>query len=89
MTTPPAADHPSQSEVDLELDCREMRCPMPVIELARHLADVEVGGTIGVAATDVAARVDVPAWCRMRDQEYVGEQMAADGVPVYVVKRAS
>ena len=77
------------TEVDLELDCRGMRCPMPVIELARHLADVEVGGTIGVVADDVAARVDVPAWCRMRGQEYVGEEVAADGVPRYLVRRLS
>ena len=76
-------------DLDLELDCRGMRCPMPVIELARRLEDVGVGGTIGVAATDVAARVDVPAWCRMREQEYVGEAVAADGVPVFVVRRRS
>jgi tRNA 2-thiouridine synthesizing protein A len=76
-------------DLDLELDCRGMRCPMPVIELARRLGDVGVGGTIGVAATDVAARVDVPAWCRMREQEYVGEDVAADGVPVFVVRRRS
>lgn len=75
--------------IDLELDCREMLCPMPIIELARHLEDVAVGGTIGVAATDVAARVDVPAWCRMREQEYAGEQVADDGVPVFVVRRRS
>ena len=79
MSTPP--------DLDLELDCRGMRCPMPVIELARRLEDVGVGGTIGVVATDVAARVDVPAWCRMREQEYVGEDVAADGVPVFVVRR--
>jgi tRNA 2-thiouridine synthesizing protein A len=72
---------------DLVLDCRGMRCPMPVIELARRIGDVPVGGTVGVAATDVAARVDVPAWCRMREQEYVGEQVADDGVPVFVVRR--
>ena len=75
--------------VDLELDCREMRCPMPVIELARHLEDVAVGATIGVVTTDVAARVDVPAWCRMRQQESVGERVADDGVPVFVVRRSS
>ena len=75
--------------VDLELDCRGMRCPMPVIELARRLEDVEVGSTIGVVATDVAARVDVSAWCRMRGQEYVGEAVAADGVPIFVVRRRS
>ena len=51
----------------LELDCRTMMCPMPVIELARHLADVEVGGLIAVVALDRAAAVDVPAWCRMKE----------------------
>lgn len=74
---------------DLELDCRTMRCPMPIIELARHLEDVEVGQLIGVVAHDVAARVDVPAWCRLRAQEYVGEDTAADGAPRFVVRRAS
>lgn len=69
------------------LDCRGMPCPRPIIELARHLADVPVGGVLGVASDDVAARHDVPAWCRMRDQEYAGEQDAPDGVPVYLVRR--
>ena len=77
----------SALDVDLELDCRELRCPMPVIELAKHLADVDVGQTIGVVTSDVAAGSDVPAWCRMREQEYVGEDVADDGVPRFVVRR--
>ena len=75
--------------VDLELDCRGLRCPLPVIELARRLGEVPVGGTVGVVATDLAARVDVPAWCRMREQEYVGEDAVADGTPRFVVRRRS
>jgi TusA-related sulfurtransferase len=74
---------------DLELDCRGLRCPLPVIELGRRLADVPVGGTIAVVATDLAARVDVPAWCRMRAQEYLGEDVAPDGTPRFVVRRVS
>ncbi len=73
----------------LELDCRELLCPLPIIELARHLADVPVGGLLAVVATDAAARHDVPAWCRMRGQEYVGEDTAADGAPRFVVRRLS
>lgn len=76
-------------DADLELDCRGMLCPLPVIELGRHVTDVPVGGTIAVLATDVAARVDVPAWCRMRAQEYVGEDAADDGTPRYLVRRLS
>lgn len=75
--------------VDLELDCRGMRCPMPVIELGRRWSEAPVGGVVGVVTSDVAARVDVPAWCRMRGQEYVGEDSAADGTPRHLVRRVS
>jgi len=72
---------------DLLLDCRGMLCPRPIIELARHLGDVPVGGILGVASDDIAAATDVPAWCRMREQDYVGAENAEDGVPVYQVRR--
>jgi TusA-related sulfurtransferase len=74
---------------DLELDCRDQVCPLPVIELARRIGEVEVGQVVAVVADDSAARVDVPAWCRMRGQEYVGEQAADDGTPAYLVRRLS
>jgi TusA-related sulfurtransferase len=73
--------------VALELDCRDMPCPMPVIELARHVGDVGVGELLAVVARDPAAGVDVAAWCRMKAQEYVGADSADDGAPRYVVRR--
>ena len=66
-----------------------MVCPRPIIELAKALPGVAVGETLAVVADDPAARHDVPAWCRMRGQEYVGEEVADDGVPRYVVRRVS
>ena len=67
-----------------------MRCPLPVIELARHLGDVAVGDAVAVRRRRRRGRaVDVPAWCRMRGQEYVGEDTADDGAPRYVVRRLS
>ena len=72
---------------DMELDCRGLLCPRPIIELARHIADVPVGAVIGVVSDDAAAAHDVPAWCRMRGQEYVGADTAADGVARYLVRR--
>ena len=47
-------------DVALELDCRDLPCPMPVIELARHLADVEVGQHLGVGEQDHPAPVLLP-----------------------------
>ncbi len=42
---------------------------------------------MAVVADDPAARYDVPAWCRMRQQEYLGEERADDGTPRYLVRR--
>ena len=71
----------------LVLDCRGQRCPMPVIELARRITDIAVGEVVRVIADDPAAKVDIPAWCRMRGHEYVGET-ADDGTPAYDVRRS-
>jgi TusA-related sulfurtransferase len=72
-----------------ELDCRGQICPRPIIELAKALPAIAVGEQLAIIADDPAARHDVAAWCRMRGQEYVGEEVTADGVPRYVVRRIS
>ena len=58
---------------DVVLDCLGRPCPVPVIELARAVAAAEPGTLVEVLSDDPAARLDVPAWCRMRGQEYLGE----------------
>ena len=66
----------------LTLDVLGRLCPAPIIELARHIGDVAVGETVEVLADDPAAALDIPAWCEMRDQEYLGRPGAA-----YLVRR--
>jgi TusA-related sulfurtransferase len=73
--------------IALVVDCRDDACPLPVIALARHLEEVAVGEVLAVLAHDPAARVDVPAWCRMRGHEFVGTDLSADGVPRHSVRR--
>lgn len=70
----------------LVVDALGKLCPLPVIELAKVIGDVPVGGTVRVLADDEAARLDIPAWCEMRGQEYVGEEPAERGT-AYVVRR--
>jgi TusA-related sulfurtransferase len=74
-------------DIDSELDCRGLVCPLPVIRLANAVGDVAVGRTLAVVADDPAARPDIAAWCRMRGHEYVGEDRAEDGVARFVVRR--
>ena len=60
----------------LVLDCRGQRCPLPIIALARQIGNVGPGEVVRVLADDPAAANDVPAWCRMKGQEYLGSPEA-------------
>lgn len=60
------------------IDARQLRCPLPVIELAKAARDVPPGTTLTVLATDPAARHDVPAWARLRGHTLVEITPAAD-----------
>jgi cysteine desulfurase len=57
---------------ELTVDTLGRLCPVPVIELAKVIGSVPVGGVVTVLSDDEAARQDIPAWCRMRGQEYLG-----------------
>ena len=68
----------------LTLDCRGMRCPRPIIEIARRIGEVEVGGLVELLADDPATTPDLAAWCRMRGQELV-----SSAAPRFLVRRLS
>ncbi|MET9521775.1 cysteine desulfurase/sulfurtransferase TusA family protein [Streptomyces coeruleorubidus] len=84
----PAASEVARDEDELVVDSLGKRCPIPVIELAKVIGDVPVGGLVRVLADDEAARLDIPAWCEMRGHEYVGEEPADRG-SMYVVRRVT
>ncbi|MGK5628376.1 cysteine desulfurase/sulfurtransferase TusA family protein [Streptomyces sp. URMC 123] len=80
----PAAEPDSPA---LTVDALGKRCPIPVIELAKVIGDVPAGAVVAVLSDDEAARLDIPAWCEMREQEYLGER-AVPGGTAYLVRRA-
>jgi tRNA 2-thiouridine synthesizing protein A len=66
----------------LSLDCRGMKCPRPVIEVARRITEVNVGSVLQLLADDPAAGPDLAAWCRMR-----GQTLVASDPPRFIVRR--
>lgn len=69
-----------------EVDARGLACPMPVIELARAINEVAVGARVRLVATDPAAVVDVPVWCRMQ-RHRLHDRATADGVATFEIER--
>ncbi|TVL90946.1 cysteine desulfurase/sulfurtransferase TusA family protein [Streptomyces sp. SAJ15] len=77
---------PEAAADEFVVDSLGKRCPIPVIELAKVIDDVPVGGVVVVLSDDDAARLDIPAWCAMRGHDYLGETAAERGT-AYRVRR--
>ena len=70
--------------IGLSLECRGMKCPRPIIEMARRIGDVRIGALVELLADDPAAGPDLAAWCRMR-----GQTLIAADPPRFLVRRES
>lgn len=75
---------PVPSEEPVVVDARGLRCPLPVIRLARVAAELPMGSEVVVRSTDPAAAHDVPAWARMRGHEVIGSERTDDELRVRV-----
>jgi tRNA 2-thiouridine synthesizing protein A len=71
---------------DAQLDCFGLLCPMPVIQAAKKIKELRVGEVLEVLATDEGIIADMPAWCRMSGQEYLGQEKDGDTYRVFVRK---
>ena len=54
----------------MELDCRGMRCPLPIIYLAKELKKLHPGEEIVLRSDDPATEPDLRAWSRMTGHHY-------------------
>ncbi len=61
-----------------------------MIELAKRIVRVPIGGTVRVLADDPAARLDIPAWSELREHSYLGAQPVPEqggSAVAYLVRR--
>jgi len=53
------------------LDCRNMNCPMPIVELSKAARTLERDDVLEVLATDLAFKMDLEAWLRRTGHECI------------------
>jgi tRNA 2-thiouridine synthesizing protein A len=51
------------------IDCRGLKCPLPVLKLEKRIEAAAPGTALVVLATDPMAKVDIPLYCRQRGHE--------------------
>jgi len=64
FTTPPDDACPDAEHIDLEIDARGLRCPLPILRTKKALAQLQSGQTLRVLTTDPHALRDFQAFCR-------------------------
>jgi tRNA 2-thiouridine synthesizing protein A len=57
------------SENTTLLDCRGLRCPLPVLKMEKALPRLAPGATLVVLATDPMAKIDIPLYCRQHGHD--------------------
>jgi tRNA 2-thiouridine synthesizing protein A len=55
----------------IEIDARGLRCPQPIIELGKSIAELSMGEQIKLLSDDPATEPDLRAWVRMTGNDYV------------------
>jgi tRNA 2-thiouridine synthesizing protein A len=73
-------------EIDVDLDVRQLACPLPILRAKRSLAQMSSGQTLKVTATDKEAPKDFEVFCRQTDNELLSSSVQ-DGEFVFVIRR--
>lgn len=68
------------------LDCRGLKCPLPVLKLEKRLDETASGAQFVVLATDPMARIDIPLHCRQHGHACTVSE--ADGVLRFAIVHA-
>ena len=57
---------------DEVLDCVALACPMPIFKTATKINAMKPGQVLEVQADDDGIEKDMPAWCKLTGNEYLG-----------------
>ena len=58
------------------IDCRGLKCPLPVLQTEKRLASMKAGARVTVLATDPIAKIDIPLFCTQNGHGY---EMSVEG----------
>ena len=73
-------------EVDLTIDAKGQKCPMPVLLTSRGIKKLEPGQIMLLEATDGGSRSDIPSWAKDTGNELL-EASHENGVYRYLIRK--
>ena len=78
---------PKDIKPDFVIDCVGLACPMPIFKTSNKIKEMQSGQVLEVQADDDGIEKDMPAWCKMTGNEYLGFVQKNGEYHVYVRKK--
>jgi tRNA 2-thiouridine synthesizing protein A len=74
-------------QIDKELDCMGMICPLPVLRTKKALADMQTGQVLKVVANDRGAEQDIPMFAKQTGNELLASDKQDEIFTFYLKRR--
>jgi tRNA 2-thiouridine synthesizing protein A len=74
-------------QIDKELDCMGMICPLPVLRTKKALADMQTGQVLKVVANDRGAEQDIPMFAKQTGNEILASEKQDETFTFYLKRR--
>ncbi len=78
---------PKDIKPDFVIDCVGLACPMPIFKTSNKIKEMKSGQVLEVQADDEGIEKDMPAWCKMTGNEYLGLTKQNGEYRVFVRKK--
>jgi TusA-related sulfurtransferase len=72
---------------DVVLDCVGLACPMPIFKTSNKIKELQSGQVLEVQSDDDGIVKDMPAWCKLTGNEFLGLAKEGDEYRVFVRKK--
>ncbi len=77
----------STIQADLELDCRGLSCPIPIIKTKKAIDSLSSGQTLKMIATDPGSVNDINAWCKRTGNPLLESENSGAEYTFYLQKK--
>ncbi len=74
-------------DFDIELDVRQLACPLPILRAKKSLSQMSGGQVLKVIATDKEAPKDFEVFCRQTGNELLSSVMQGDEFIFHIRRR--
>ncbi len=75
------------SDFDIELDVRQLACPLPILRAKKSLSAMTSGQVLKVMATDKEAPKDFEVFCRQTGNELLSSDVHGDEFIFHIRRR--